>query len=292
MVASDARSTLVAETLARLHDITVPTAPPLWPPPWPPTPGVSLVLLLAVLLLTLALRALSRRWQDGSWRRAARRELAMLRVRIAACDDDGERSRLLAELATLLRRAALHTAAREDVAALSGTDWLAFLVEPCARSRRPCARRPCRPRRPCRRPLRSARPHRSQRRTGRLRLCRGLDLKAAGQHMNFVIDGALGASWSLAFPDGALGTALSMAARTLAAAAPADALRASPSQPLRGDPRAAVHRHCRRHRQHAITRCRGATARLARAHLRAGRVDAAAARTGAAAVGRSAGRAY
>ena len=128
MVASDARSTLVAETLARLHDITVPTAPPLWPPPWPPTPGVSLVLLLAVLLLTLALRALSRRWQDGSWRRAARRELAMLRVRIAACDDDGERSRLLAELATLLRRAALHTAAREEVAALSGADWLAFLV--------------------------------------------------------------------------------------------------------------------------------------------------------------------
>lgn len=132
MVPSDARSTLVAETLARLHDITVPTAPPLWPPHWPPhwppTPGVWLVLLLALLLLTLALRALSRRWRDGAWRRAARRELAMLRARIAACDDDGERSRLLAELATLLRRAALHTAAREDVAALSGADWLAYLV--------------------------------------------------------------------------------------------------------------------------------------------------------------------
>ncbi len=128
MIESDARSTLVAETLARLHDITVPTAPPLWPPHWPPTPGVWLVLLLAVLLLTLALRALSRRWRDGAWRRAARRELAMLRARIAACDDDGERSRLLSELATLLCRAALHTAAREDVAALSGTDGLAFLV--------------------------------------------------------------------------------------------------------------------------------------------------------------------
>jgi hypothetical protein len=90
----------------------VPEPPPI--PLWPETVGwLWLALILAALIGWLAWR----RWQAwcrDAWRRAALAEIA------AAGDDP-------ARLAEILRRAALATHPRADVASLTGPAWLAFL---------------------------------------------------------------------------------------------------------------------------------------------------------------------
>jgi hypothetical protein len=65
-----------------------------------------------------------RRWRRNAYRREVLRRLAAIRGALA---DPGQRGAAPAELAALLRRAALHVAPRERVAALSGDAWLAFL---------------------------------------------------------------------------------------------------------------------------------------------------------------------
>jgi hypothetical protein len=99
-----------------LRDIHTPAAPPAWPP----APGWWL---LAVLLLA-ALALLGRKgWQAVRRARRRRRILAEL---------DGLRGQpcgaaLIGEVSALLKRVALSRFPRRDVAALTGTDWLAFL---------------------------------------------------------------------------------------------------------------------------------------------------------------------
>ena len=96
----------LAATLAALHDIVVP-APVPW---WPPAPGWYAVLALAVALAGWGAWRLYRRWRANAYRRTALRRLAAIRAALAV---RRRRAAALTDLATLLRRAALHVAPRD-----------------------------------------------------------------------------------------------------------------------------------------------------------------------------------
>lgn len=106
------------DPLAQLRDIHLPE-PVGW---WPPAPGWWFLLLLLVVGM-VGLPWLFRRYRQGNFRRAARRELQALRENRRGL---GERQRLEA-VAALLRRVALASCGREKVAGLSGEEWLVFL---------------------------------------------------------------------------------------------------------------------------------------------------------------------
>lgn len=100
-----------------LRDIHLP-APVGW---WPP--AIGWWLLLGVLLLLIAIGV----WGYRRWRRVTPVKLAL-----AALDElraDGGRSEVdkLRQLAILMKRVALSRGPREDIAALSGEDWLRWL---------------------------------------------------------------------------------------------------------------------------------------------------------------------
>jgi hypothetical protein len=106
--------------LSELRDIHLPPAPPLWPP----APGWWLISAVAIALLVLGVRFARMAWQRGRPRRAAVRAIEKLRGR----HDSGEAADVLtAELAILLRRAAMNRHPRAQVAGLTGHDWLKFL---------------------------------------------------------------------------------------------------------------------------------------------------------------------
>lgn len=97
-------------SLDRLHDVVVPPAVP-W---WPPTPGWSIVLAaLALAVLALLLRAFMH-WQANRYRREA----------LSLLDNPATKP---AEWSALLKRTALAVWPREEVAHLTGKEWLAFL---------------------------------------------------------------------------------------------------------------------------------------------------------------------
>ncbi len=102
-------------SLDRLHDIVTPHPAPWWPaaPGWYVALGVGgLLLLWAGIKVVFA-------WQRNRYRRAALAELEAIRADHGADD--------LARLSELLKRAALATYPREEVAELSGEAWLEFL---------------------------------------------------------------------------------------------------------------------------------------------------------------------
>lgn len=102
-------------SLDRLHDIVVP--PPV--PWWPPAPGwLWLLSVVALMGLVLLLHA-ARHWQRNRYRREALAELAQI---VAANHSD-----TAARMAALLKRTALTAYSRPAVAALTGSDWFAFL---------------------------------------------------------------------------------------------------------------------------------------------------------------------
>lgn len=111
---------LPMDPLSGLRDIHLPPAPPLWPP----APGWWLLAFLAMVAVALATRLALAKWRSGRGRRAAMRAMAELRKRYR----HGEAQDVVtAELATLLRRAAMNRHPRGQVAGLTGRDWLAFL---------------------------------------------------------------------------------------------------------------------------------------------------------------------
>jgi Domain of unknown function (DUF4381) len=114
------QTTELAAKLAALHDIVVP--PPV--PWWPPAPGWYAIAALIVCIAGWAVWRAYRHWRSNAYRRAALRRLASIRVELA---NPSRRAATLTDLAALLRRAALHIAPRERVAAASGDPWLAFL---------------------------------------------------------------------------------------------------------------------------------------------------------------------
>ena len=110
----------VAKALRQLHDIVEPAAPAFWPP----APAWYFVGAALVLLVMLAMVWLWRRWQANAYRRQALGELADLRDGAQSFNPPNER---ISALASLLRRVALHGAAREQIACLSGAAWIEYL---------------------------------------------------------------------------------------------------------------------------------------------------------------------
>lgn len=107
-------------SLDRLHDIVVPPPVPWWPPApgWYGVIGIGLFVLLALALRGFLI------WQHSRYRREA---LAEWRRQESLLHDVNQRSAALAALAELVKRAALSAFPREEVAALTGPQWLAFL---------------------------------------------------------------------------------------------------------------------------------------------------------------------
>ncbi|PZQ50837.1 MAG: DUF4381 domain-containing protein [Rhodovulum sulfidophilum] len=105
--------------LGQLHDIVEPPPVSMWPATW------TWAVLAAVLVAALAFGAVLflRHRRATAWRRAALAELAALGPGLAAGAPEA-----LAGLQTLLRRVALATAPRAEVAALTGADWAGYLA--------------------------------------------------------------------------------------------------------------------------------------------------------------------
>jgi hypothetical protein len=107
------------DPVAGLVDIPLPMPVSLWPQTWP------LRIVLAVLAASLIVGAwwLVRRWIRNRYRREALSEL----TRIEGAIDHAAPAQTATALASLVRRTALAAFQREQVAALAGPAWLAFL---------------------------------------------------------------------------------------------------------------------------------------------------------------------
>lgn len=111
---------LSADPLTALRDWHLPD-PVSW---WPPAPGWWLVAALLLGACLLMLRWWFRRHRTAAPARAALAELERLRARAAV---EGDERGFAAAVSALLRRLALVRYPRDQVAGLTGTDWLAFL---------------------------------------------------------------------------------------------------------------------------------------------------------------------
>jgi hypothetical protein len=107
-------------SLENLYDIVIP-APVPW---WPPAPGLYVVGAVVLALAVWAGWSWWRRWRAAAYRRAALAALQQLKARTA---DETQRAPALQELPELVKRTALAAFPRQQVAALSGVAWLAFL---------------------------------------------------------------------------------------------------------------------------------------------------------------------
>ena len=107
------------DPLQGLRDIHLP-APVSF---WPPAPGWWMVAALVIVLLIVAVW-FWRRYRRHAYRRGALQQLQHLQ---AALRQGHAETQVLAELSILLRRTAISRYGRQQVAALHGDDWLAFL---------------------------------------------------------------------------------------------------------------------------------------------------------------------
>jgi hypothetical protein len=106
--------------LEQLKDIAVP-APVSW---MPQTWGWGVVAFLLLCLIAAFSFWALRRYQANAYRRQALVELRAIERRIQAPET---RRQAIDDLSELLKRVALAAWRREDVAALSGADWVYFL---------------------------------------------------------------------------------------------------------------------------------------------------------------------
>jgi len=108
-----------AELTLQLRDIHLPASPDFWPP----APGWWLTALLAaVILIWITMRLIS------FWRRKrSQREIFSLLDDLSRTGTDDRIPVFLVSVSTLLRRVALLKFSRNEVAALTGKDWLSFL---------------------------------------------------------------------------------------------------------------------------------------------------------------------
>ena len=108
-----------AEQTLQLRDVHLPASPEFWPP----APGWWIAALLAVVVLAwISIRLVS------FWRhKRSQREIFLLLDDLAKTETDDRIPEFLASVSTLLRRVALLKFPRNEVAALTGKDWLSFL---------------------------------------------------------------------------------------------------------------------------------------------------------------------
>jgi hypothetical protein len=104
-------------SLDRLHDIVEP--PPV--PWWPPAPGWYVVAMIVAIAAIYGAWRGWRHWKANAYRRAALAELAGIATR-ASTDPAA-----WLDLPPLVKRTAIVAFGRDDVAALSGSVWLAYL---------------------------------------------------------------------------------------------------------------------------------------------------------------------
>jgi hypothetical protein len=104
-------------SLQNLRDIVVPDPPPLWPP----APGIWVLLVIALAVVT----ALVLLW----WRARARKAYRRAGLELL------ETARTARDINVVLKRVALAAWPRSEVAPLYGDDWTAFLDGSCGRSR-------------------------------------------------------------------------------------------------------------------------------------------------------------
>ncbi len=107
-----------SQPVLQLRDIHLP-AEPGW---WPPAPGWWVVAALLLALLAWTARIALRHYRLHKQRQHI---LAMLDTLTQRPDDASPQA--IAEISTLLRRLALMRYPRQQVAALTGADWLQFL---------------------------------------------------------------------------------------------------------------------------------------------------------------------
>lgn len=112
-----------ADPVAGLTDIPLPPPVSLWPQTW----ESRVAAIVLVVGLVVAVAWMVRRWHVNRYRRAALSELA----RIEDTLDNTAPANVAAALASLVRRTALAAFPREQVAALAGSPWLAFLDKTC-----------------------------------------------------------------------------------------------------------------------------------------------------------------
>ena len=107
-------------SLDKLHDIVVPEAVH----PWPPAPGWYVLGGLVLILLVWLIVNATRHWIKNRYRRAAIEELNQLRQDSKSLE---QRSHAIVGVDQILKRVALVTWPRQDVASLSGRTWMEFL---------------------------------------------------------------------------------------------------------------------------------------------------------------------
>ena len=108
------------DPLAQLRDIHTPGMIETWPP----APGWWILAALSALLLIAGLTWLYRYWRANRYRREAMSELVRLLENWHKNEDD---LAYLEALQKLLKRAALTSFPREEVASLTGEAWVQFL---------------------------------------------------------------------------------------------------------------------------------------------------------------------
>ena len=90
----------------------------------PQTIGWLFIALLFVVIAAVIAWLVWRRHEQSRYRREALAELARIEAKL---NDEGTRAAALAAIAPLIKRTALAAAPRDQVAALSGASWLAYL---------------------------------------------------------------------------------------------------------------------------------------------------------------------
>ena len=108
------------EALAGLHGNVEPQPVSLFPA----TPAWLVVFALLLAILTRGVLRVLQQRRRNRYRREAAAELRGIEARLGSATT---RETALAELPVLVKRVALHLARRDEVAALSGPSWLAFL---------------------------------------------------------------------------------------------------------------------------------------------------------------------
>lgn len=112
-------SAISAEDALQIKDVHLPLSPEIWPP----APGWWILAVTVLVFLFWVVSRLRRLWR----RNQLQKEILASLHKIQQEYSDEQIPHFLAEVSILLRRVALMKFPRQQVAALTGKDWLSFL---------------------------------------------------------------------------------------------------------------------------------------------------------------------